>query len=121
MATVNPVGTWISKGVYRTVWSGITGSDTVVNAENGARLPDKSVYVTGTFGSASIVTLKGSNLATADVTEFVDVVDPQGNPISFSAQGIEQILENPLRIRPYVSGSTGGTSITVIMLSRGDL
>lgn len=124
MATVSPVGTWISKGVYQTTWSGITGSGTVINPENGPRLPDKTIYVSGNSGSA-VATLRGTNLSTGAISEAVGLVDPQGNSISFTSvsagPGIEQVLENPLKIYPRVSGSTGGTSLTFTMVARGDL
>jgi hypothetical protein len=122
MATVAPVGTWVAKGVYKTVWSGITGSGTVVLPENGPRLPDKNIYIHGTFNSG-IASLKGHNLSTGSATEAVQLVDPQGTDIQTTATTpfTEQVLENPMYIYPYVSGSTGATSLNFVMISRGDL
>ena len=113
----SPVSTWIQKGVARTLWEGVTVSSTTNGAETAAGLPDKTVYVTGDFQSATIVTMEGSNNTATG--PYVDCVDPQGNAIAFSADGQEVILENPQFIRPRVSGATGGSDIDVIMISRG--
>ncbi len=112
----SPVSTWIQKGVARTLWEGVTASTTTNGAETAAALPDKTVYVTGTFNSG-VVTMEGSNNTATG--PYVDCVDPQGNAIAFSADGQEAILENPQWIRPRVSGATGGTDVDVIMISRG--
>jgi hypothetical protein len=113
----SPVSTWLQKGVARTLWEGVTASSVTNGAETAAGLPDKTVYVTGNFGDASVVTIEGSNNTATG--PFVDCVDPQGNAIAFSADGQEVILENPQWIRPRVSGATGGTDVDVIMISRG--
>ena len=112
----SPVSTWIAKGVARTLWEGVTTSSTTNGAETAAGLPDKTVYVTGTFNTG-VVTMEGSNNTATG--PYINCVDPQGNAIAFSADGMEAILENPQFIRPRVSGATGGTDVDVIMISRG--
>jgi hypothetical protein len=102
--------------VARTLWEAVTASTVTNGAETAAGLPDKTVYVTGTFGSGT-VTMEGSNNTATG--PYVDCVDPQGNAIAFSADGQEAILENPQWIRPRVSGATGGTDVDVILISRG--
>ena len=117
MATINPTGVWVEKGVHKTTWDGLTASGDTVGAQGGAALPDKTVYITGTMNSA-VVTIKGSNNTATG--PYVPLVDPQGNSIAFTATTqIETILENPLHIKPFVSGATGGTDVDVIMISRG--
>jgi len=119
MATIDPSGTWIAKGVHQTTWSALTGSGDTVNASSVAHLPDKSVLVRGTFASATI-TMVGSNDATATGT-YTALNDPQGNALTFTADKIEQILENPRWIKPIASGATGGTSVNIVLISRGGM
>lgn len=118
MATINPTGTWIERGVHKTTWANLTSSGDTVGAQTGARLPDKTIYVTGTMGSANVTIQGSNNTATGP---YVTLVDPQGTAIIFTATTqIETILENPQFIKPVVSGATGGTDVTVIMISRGN-
>ncbi len=111
-----PVSTWLQKGVARTIWETIVSGGVTNGAESAPGLPDKTVYVTGTFDSGR-VTMEGSNNTATG--PYVDCVDPQGNAIEFAADGQEAILENPQFIRPRVSGTTGGTDVDVILISRG--
>jgi hypothetical protein len=81
-------------------------------------MPDKSVHIFGTYGGATIV-IQGSN-EDGTPTAPVTLTDPQGNALSFTVTDrLEQILENPARIRPVTSGGTG-TSLTVIICAKGD-
>ena len=117
MATINPVGTWLAKGVYKTTWETLTGTGDTAAAERAAAVPDKTIHVFGTFESAT-VTIQGSN---DGGTTYTTLADPNGNALTFSANGMETILENPQLIRPTASGATGGTDVDVIMISHGGL
>lgn len=124
MATIRPVGRWVSSGVYETKWSNITSSDDVIVPEQGANLPDKTIYVTGTISSGTTIALKGSNLATASNTNsasFRALSTPlaSGDLSDIATGNLRQVLENPLLIGPTVCGSGASTDITVIMVSRG--
>ncbi len=117
MATINPTGSWIERGVHKTTWAGLTASSDTVGAQNGAGLPDKTIFITGTMNSA-VVTIKGSNNTATG--PYAPLVVPQGNSIAFTATTqVEVILENPQYIKPFVSGATGGTDVDVLMISRG--
>lgn len=115
MATISPVGEWLSKGVFKTTWETLASGDTV-NPESVSRLPDKTIQVFGTFDSATI-TIQGSNDAG---TTYVTLNDPQGNALTFTANKIETILENPELIRPTASGGSGSTDVDIIMISSRD-
>ena len=78
---------------------------------------DKSLHVYGTFGGAT-VTFEGSN-EDAPSSEAVGLTDPTQTAISFTAKGLKQVLENPLFIRPVVTGGDGTTSLTVRLVCRG--
>lgn len=73
----------------------------------------KTVTFSGAFTTATMI-LQGSN----DGATWFPLTDPQGNAISRTAEGIETIDENPLFIRPLISGGAAGTSITVIICAR---
>jgi len=117
MATINPVGTWIAKGVHRAIWETITTSGDTLNDFVGANLPDKTIQVNGTFASA-VVTIKGSN----DGTTYDILLDADGNALQFTAtttSNAKLVRANPQRIKPTVSGATGGTDVDVILISYG--
>ena len=92
-------------------WSIATGGDTGVRTPvEFANYPDKTVHVTGTFGS---VTLRGSNLANpsdASAGDWFNLTDPQGGPITFTANGGKLIVENP---RWISSITTGGSAYNI--------
>ena len=77
--------------------------------------PDKSVQVEGTFGAGGTVGIEGSNM---DATEtYRTLNDPQGNTLAVTTAKIEQLLENPLKIRPNVTAGDGTTSLNVYLLA----
>lgn len=76
--------------------------------------PDKTVQVSGTFDSGTVV-IQGSNDPSAAVWSTMHA--PDGAELSFTAAGIEAILENPLWIRPVVTGEGATASITIAILA----
>jgi len=90
---------------------------TMGNADTGtaAAVPsysDKTVHITGTFGSAT-VTIQGSN----DNVNWTTLTDIQGTALAVTADDISLIAENPLYIRPITAGGTG-TDVDVIISAR---
>ena len=71
---------------------------------------DKSVQVTGTFGSAAL-RIEGSN----DGVNWSVLTDPQGNDLSITSAKIEMITEATRFVRPVVVGGSA-TALTVSML-----
>jgi len=94
-------------------WAGIGNADTGVPVSI-PKFADKTVTITGTFAAATVV-LQGTN---DPATEWLPLTDPQGNAISKSAAAMEAVTENPLWIRPAVTGGSGETNITVIIVAR---
>jgi hypothetical protein len=91
----------------------------VPNGETGDPLPftkyaDRSVQVSGTFGAGGTVVVQGSN----NGTNYHTLTDPQGNALSFTAAGLEQITEVVKFIRPSVTAGDGTTSLTVTIAAR---
>jgi hypothetical protein len=78
------------------------------NGDDGSPLEahdhaDRSVQVIGTFGSGGTLVLEGSN----DGTNWVTLTDPQGNDVSFTAAGIEQVQEITRYMRPNCTAGDG--------------
>lgn len=110
MASINSTSPASSNSeVHHVTWSITTGGDTGVRADMSG-YPDKTVHVTGTFGS---VTIRGSNLENpndATATDWFNLTDPQGNALTFTAAGGKLIAENPRWISPI---TTGGSAYTI--------
>lgn len=69
---------------------------------------DKSIHVSGTFGSGT-VTVQGSNNGGSS---YIGLTDPTQTAISITSEGIKAILENTALIRPVL---TGGSSAAVVI------
>ncbi len=105
--------TWIMKGVLQSQWTSWAGVTTGLPVE-APHLPDKTVAVHGTWGSATFV-IEGSS----DGTNYFTLNDTrgEGNPISLTADNIVTILENVRYIRGKTTGGTG-TALTVTITSQ---
>lgn len=100
----------------RAVWAGLSNVDDGQPIDWSAHA-DRSVQVFGTFGGATCV-IQGSN-DLQNPTNWNTLTDLQGNALSFTAAGLEQVAEGTCWVRPLVSGGAGPTSVTVQMLLRG--
>lgn len=98
--------------VMRYTWT-LTDADPTGTAIEVADLADKTVQLAGDFGGGT-VTIEGSN----DGSNWATLTDPQGNALSKVAAAIELIAENPLQVRPKITGSTGA-NLTVSLVARG--
>ena len=100
-------------------WTGLASGD-VGSALNAPNLPDKTVHVTGVYNTATVV-IEGSNSATS-ATDFITLTDPSDNALSFASgtvdEHLEQIMQNPRRIRPSLGTAGGSASVTVYIVSR---
>lgn len=112
MATITAALTRISAGLYKQSWT--LGNADSGNPMRAANLPRKSVQVNGTFGGATVV-VEGS----ADGTTYNALHDDQGNALSFTAAGIENIAENTEYIRVTSSGGAGASVVVTITASSG--
>jgi hypothetical protein len=91
-------------------WEGLAVPDEVGSAAMVAHYSDKTVSVTGTFGSGASLTIEGSN----DGVNWLSMTDPQGNVLTFTAARLEMLQENPLYVRPKLTAGAD-TSLTVII------
>jgi hypothetical protein len=130
LPTIKPIPGQNNIDGYQVIWTPLTSTNTAgepvgspigINAGDGAQglgflagFADKSVAVTGTFGSATLV-IQGSN----DGTNWFTLTDPNGNLLSFTSapSHLLEVTESVIMLQPSTSG--GGTqSLTVAMFFR---
>lgn len=115
MSTITPSDPGLTASLPNVVqkkWA-MTSADTGVGVSL-PNFPDKTITVTGTWGSATLV-VQGAN---EDVdASYINMTDPQGNAISKTSDFIEALLENPLFIRVKTSGGTNSV-LTAIVTGR---
>lgn len=109
MAEVSGTFVLSDDGVAIMTWSAMAGGDTGKPARMG-RYSDKTVQV---IGDATTVAIEGSN----DGSTWTDLTDQSGTALALvgASADLETILQNPLYIRPNV---TGGASSTVIVVAK---
>lgn len=115
MSTIDPVNTFpfqTSQDVAITTWPNVAAGDTCGHIRLGV-WSDRTVQVGGSFGGAT-VRIQGSN----DDIEYFTLTDPQGNPLSFVAAGLEAIIELPAFLRPAIEGGDGTTAVNIIVSGR---
>ena len=94
-------------------WTGLANGDTgeaLVSFDHA----DMSAQLQGTFGVGGSVTLQGSN----DGTNWYALTDPQGNAITKTAAGLEQVTEITKYVRPSVTAGDGTTALAVVLFMR---
>lgn len=95
--------------VWRDLVNGADG-----NGQTSGAYGDRSVQVTGVFGSGGTLVIEGSN----DGENWKTLTDPQGNLLSFTATGIETIMESTRFTRPRVTAGDGTTALIVHIYAR---
>ena len=95
-------------------WASLDGADTATAADMASN-PDKSVEISGTYDSATIV-IQGSN---SGATWFT-LTDYDGNSLSYTTGNkLVGIRENVRLIRPVTSGGGGSTALNIIIHGSG--
>lgn len=97
-------------------WLALANGDTGT-PWTGGDYQDRSVQITGTFGSGGSVSIQGSN---DGGTTWATLTDPLGNALTFTAAGMKQITEIPYQIRPNVTAGDGTTALNIYLFARGD-
>lgn len=118
MATVSYTVEYESVNCKVIKWTGLTtaNSDGAPYTLSG-KYADKCVHVFGTLGTGGKLDIQGSNEAAP--SNWLMVEDQAGANLQISAvPKIKQVLENTLKIRPYVSAGDGSTSFTCLLLIR---
>jgi hypothetical protein len=118
MAVVTPTTTYPTTYPYADrikvyIWS-LTTADATGDALVIPAFADKTVQAYGTWGSGTL-TFQGANHPTSP--SWNTLTDGSDNDLTFTADKIEVLAQNPYQIRPVLSGSTGAT-ITVIVVAK---
>lgn len=116
MATVNATVADISKdGSAKSItWTPLTTANADGAPANWIEYADRCIQFTGTFGAGGTIVLQGSN----DGTNWFTLTDAQTAAISKTAAALEQVVELPLYVRPFVSAGDGTTSLTAVLVMR---
>jgi hypothetical protein len=104
-----------SENAHTIVWVALANGDSGDPLEMPGSA-DRSIQFTGTFGAGGTVIVEGSNEITP--TNWVNLRDPQGTALSFTAAGLKAVLEVTRWIRPRVTGGDGTTAIVATMCVR---
>ena len=99
--------------VILVVWRGLRYEDTGIPYPC-PHYADRSVHVTGTFGTGGNCRIQGSNVDVSPT--FVTLNDTQGNALDINTPRIKQILENSYWVRPNITGGDGTTNLDVYLL-----
>lgn len=102
------------------VWAGL------LNGDDGAPVKmassqDRSVQYNGTFGAGGSIQLEGSNDVVANgsvPTNWFLLNTPQGTTGAKTANGIVQIEEATLWVRPRVTAGDGTTTLTASLFMK---
>lgn len=116
MATIIPTVTDVSEkgdsSALKIVWTPMANGD-VGREVHYPKHNDKSVHVSGTFGTGGSVAVEGSNNG---AVSFAALRSPDSNTIAITAEAIKAVLENTDFTRPHVTAGDGTTALTVSML-----
>jgi hypothetical protein len=77
-----------------------------------AQYTDKSVQVTGIFGSGGSIRLEGSN----NGVDWAPLSDPSGNDLNITSAKIKMVTEATYYVRPRVTAGDGTTNLSVHLL-----
>lgn len=115
MATRKVVVDYPAPGVMRATWDALTTNGDVGQVLDAVGWADKTVHVSGNYGTGGEPLIEGSN----DGTNFATLDDPVGDPLTFTTgTNVKVVLENPLNIRPRLSAGTGTIAIAVIIVGK---
>lgn len=103
----------MSQRVGIITWSSLAAGDDGQPFSVG-QFADRTVQVVGTITGGNI-TIQGS----LDGANWHTLTDPQGNPLVFTAAGLEAVTELTYFIRPLASGGLTGSGVGVILAAKG--
>jgi hypothetical protein len=96
-------------------WAGMVTGDTITAQQIPGNCGDRAVQFSGTFAGGTSVSLTGSLIAGGAGT-YATLTDPQGNAITKTATGLEQVTELTDWVKPTIaSGSADSVTCTLIV------
>ena len=120
MATIEPtikdVPSKVNGAAWLVTWGPMANGD-VGDPVQMPEFADKSIHVTGTFGTGGSVAVEGDNeIYPGTSANFVALRDPSSTTIAITAAKAQAVLENTVLVRPHVTAGDGTTALTVRML-----
>ena len=109
MATISYTVTYPAKGITEVLWSGLTENDDGAPFDT-ALFPDKTVQVSGSFGTGGSVDIEGTLDVAAPGYDILKDGSDNLLTILSASQHIDYIAERAMKIRPNV---TAGTSVSL--------
>jgi hypothetical protein len=100
------MGRFLNEKYWLHTWE--VGADEDTDPVRVSGLSDKTLTVDGTF-DGSTVTIQGS----MDSTNWHTMTGADGDPATFTSEGMLLLIENPRFIRVSVNAGTGGADLTV--------
>lgn len=93
---------------------------TMANGDVGAPLylsdsSDKTVQVLGTFGTGGSVTIQGSNHPVTETPTYATLHKVDISAATYTAAGMDVIIDNPVCIRPYVTAGDVSTDLDIML------
>lgn len=107
----------LSRGVHAWAWDTLTNGDSggpLTDKDGAVAFADKTIQIKGTWGAGGTAVIEGSN----DGVAYFTLNDPQGVALSFDADALASILENPRYLRPRVTAGDGTTDLDVKIIGR---
>lgn len=116
MATVQPTVTMINDDVVRFQWTlTSTDNDGAPIGPQHASFADRTVQVTGTIGTASVLTIQGSN----DGANWGFLNDAFGGDLNaLAVNTMNSIAEVPLFTRPILGTPGSGATLVFTIVGR---
>ena len=102
-----------TRGVVVVSWVGLANGDTGA-PYLAPHFSDKCIQADNTFSTGGSANIEGTNDPLAANYSTLHASD--GNALTFTAEGIEQISENPYLLRPNITAGDGSTDINVRMV-----
>ena len=114
MAVINPTVEKLggNEDAVKYTWV-LANGDTGAPVRN-VQWADRSVQVSGTFGTGGSVNWEGSN----NESTYIVLTDPQGNAITITTARLEAVTEITALARPNVTAGDGTTALTVVLVAR---
>lgn len=113
--TANILADWNAE-ILRYSWLAMANGDTGAAIELG-NYQDRTIQITGTFGTGGSVSLQGSN---DGGTTWVTLTDQAGSALTFTSAGLRQVLQLTQKVRLTVTAGDGTTSLNAYMFMRKD-
>jgi hypothetical protein len=101
-----------TRSAWVATWASLANGETGVAADIPLDAATRSIQVSGTFGAAGAVAIEGSN----DGINWAPLSNSfVATPLSVTAAGISDILQNTRFVRPRSTAGDGTTALKIVL------